>query len=60
MVIAILNIICAVVAVTMAWCILRPSCEGWRTKLGATLHGAAAFSLIYLALVALFPIKGAF
>lgn len=60
MVIATLNIVCAAVAVIMAWCVLRPSCEGWRTKLGATLHGTAAFALLYLALVALLPMKGAF
>lgn len=60
MVIAILNIVCAAVAVVMAWCVLRPSCDGWRTKLGSVLHGTAAFALIYLALVALLPIKGGF
>ena len=60
MVIATLNIVCAAVAVVLAWCILRPSCEGWKTKLGSVLHGTAAFALIYLALAALFPITGAF
>ena len=52
----ILNIAAAVFATGMAIMVLKPDCAGWETKLGATLHGLVAFTLLDLALVAIFPI----
>ncbi|MBO6724298.1 MAG: hypothetical protein JJ911_01375 [Rhizobiaceae bacterium] len=52
------NWIAAAIAVGMAASLLRPSLAGWHTKLGASIHAAAALALLWLALAAVFPIGG--
>ncbi|OJT99166.1 MAG: hypothetical protein BGN83_18310 [Rhizobium sp. 63-7] len=53
-----MTIFSALVAITLACNLLRPSNDGWQTISGAAVHAIAAFALFFLALHALLPIIG--